>query len=200
MKTVKQFLGLLIFFGLSLSAVSQEVITPTKANYHEADSGKVFDSSEIHPSFPGGMQAQMTFLANNIVYPEIAKEQGVQGTVFVSFIVEKDGRLTHINILKGVSSEIDKEVIRVVKKMPAWKAGTNKGEMVRVRLNMPVKFLLQSGSMPEEGNESDKDRIYKLVEDNASFPGGDYALMKYLKDNIKYPEMARENGIEGRVI
>ncbi len=198
MKTAKQFLGLIIFLGLSLSAISQEVIVPTKENTHEADSGKVFDSSEINPSFPGGMQAQMTFLANNIVYPEIAKEQGIQGTVFVNFIAEKDGRLTHIKILRGVSTEIDQEVIRVVKKMPRWEAGTNKGEKVRVRLNMPVKFLLQADVEPSEETIKE-DEIFILVEDNASFPGGDDTLRKYLKDHIQYPEMAKKNGIEGRV-
>jgi len=198
MKTAKQFLGLIIFLGLSLSAISQEVIVPTKENTHEADSGKIFDSSEINPSFPGGMQAQMTFLANNIVYPEIAKEQGIQGTVFVNFIAEKDGRLTHIKILRGVSTEIDQEVIRVVKKMPRWEAGTNKGEKVRVRLNMPVKFLLQADVEPSEETIKE-DEIFILVEDNASFPGGDDTLRKYLKDHIQYPEMAKKNGIEGRV-
>ena len=216
MKTAKQFLGLIIFLGLSLSAISQEVIVPTKENTHEADSGKVFDSSEINPSFPGGMQAQMTFLANNIVYPEIAKEQGIQGTVFVNFIAEKDGRLTHIKILRGVSTEIDQEVIRVVKKMPRWEAGTNKGETVRVRLNMPVKFSLQTDIIPQEDilivggdeieiapddieDDNNEDEIYVLVEDNAGFPGGDDALRKYLKDHIQYPEMAKKNGTEGRV-
>ena len=150
MKKIKLITTFIIVIGLSLSSLAQEVTIPPKENTHEADSGKVYDYSEVSPSFPGGMQAQMTFIANNIVYPEVAKVNGINGTVFVSFVVEKDGRLTHIKVLRSAGLEIDKEIIKVVKKMPRWKAGTNKGETVRVRVNMPVRLLFEVDISPDD--------------------------------------------------
>lgn len=190
MKKAKQFLGFIIFIGLSLSAISQKGVTKPIENYHEADSGKIFIFSEIPPSFPDGEKARMNFLKDNIVYPQSAKDKSIQGTVYVRFVVEKDGRLTHISVLRGVSSEIDHEVVRIVKKMPNWKAGKHKDEFVRTKFIIPVRF-----SLPPD----DKDPILILVEDQASFPGGQKAMDAYFKKNIKYPDMAMKSGIQGIV-
>jgi TonB family protein len=98
---------------------------------------------ETVPQYPGGDNARIIFLVSNIKYPEIAIKKHKQGIVYVSFIVEKDGSLSHIRILNGISDEIDEEALRVVKSMPKWIPGTRNGESARVLMNLPINFILQ---------------------------------------------------------
>lgn len=102
----------------------------------------VFTVVETMPEFPGGKKALYKFLADNIKYPEKAKKDGIQGRVFVNFIVESNGDVSNVNIIRGVSSELDKEALRVVKMMPKWKPGVQRGKNVRVSFNLPIKFTL----------------------------------------------------------
>lgn len=103
---------------------------------------EVFFREEIMPSFPGGDSALSEFLKETIKYPPSAKWAGTQGRVDVSFIVGKDGSITDVKVLRGVSPEIDKETIRVINSMPPWKPGSNNGHPVDVRFVMPVYFRL----------------------------------------------------------
>jgi len=95
------------------------------------------------PSFPGGEAEMMKFLANNTKYPARDKEIGVSGLVIVTFVVEKDGRITNIQILKGVTESLNAEAVRVVKMMPNWEPGLQRGVPVRVQFNLPVNFVLR---------------------------------------------------------
>ena len=104
---------------------------------------KVFDVVEQMPSFPGGQQALMDYLSNNVKYPVVAQENGVQGRVVVSFVVEKDGSITDVKVVKSVDPSLDKEAARVVKSMPRWIPGKQNGSAVRVKYNVPVSFKLQ---------------------------------------------------------
>lgn len=103
----------------------------------------VFVVVESMPSFPGGMSELMKFLHENISYPQLAKDAGVQGRVFVSFVVEKDGTVTDIQILRGIGGGCDEEAIKVVQSMPNWIPGRQRNVPVRVRFNLPIKFTLQ---------------------------------------------------------
>ena len=93
--------------------------------------------------YPGGMNALVDFLSNKVQYPTLARARGDQGSVFVSFIVEKNGTLSQINIVKGISEELDQESIRVVKLFPAWIPGKKDGRVVRTRYVLPIKYKLQ---------------------------------------------------------
>ena len=104
---------------------------------------KVFDVVEQMPSFPGGPSALMEWLSNNVKYPVVAQENGVQGRVVVSFVVERDGSITDVNILRGVDPSLDREAMRVVKSMPKWTPGKQNGSAVRVKYQVPVSFRLQ---------------------------------------------------------
>ena len=104
---------------------------------------KVFDVVEQMPSFPGGTAALMEFLQNNVKYPVVAQENGVQGRVVVSFVVEKDGSITDVKVVRSVDPSLDKEATRVVKSMPNWIPGKQNGAAVRVKYNVPVSFRLQ---------------------------------------------------------
>ena len=104
---------------------------------------KVFDVVEQMPSFPGGPSALMQYLASNIKYPVVAEENGVQGRVIVTFVVEKDGSITGVRVVKSVDPSLDKEAQRVVKSMPKWIPGKQNGSAVRVKYTVPVTFRLQ---------------------------------------------------------
>jgi TonB family C-terminal domain len=102
-----------------------------------------FRAVEKMPSFPGGQTAMMKFLAKNTQYPKEAAEKGIQGTVFVQFIVEKDGSIKEIKVIRGKHPLLDAEAVRVAKLMPKWIPGKQKGKPARVAFTMPVKFVLQ---------------------------------------------------------
>jgi len=104
---------------------------------------KVFDVVEQMPSFPGGPSALFEYLSKNIKYPVVAEENGVQGRVIVTFVVEKDGSITDVRVVKSVDPSLDKEAQRVVKSMPRWIPGKQNGSAVRVKYTVPVTFRLQ---------------------------------------------------------
>ena len=104
---------------------------------------KVFDVVEEMPSFPGGQGALMSYLASNIKYPVVAQENGVQGRVIVSFVVERDGSISDVRVARSVDPSLDREAQRVVKSMPRWKPGKQNGSAVRVKYTVPVVFRLQ---------------------------------------------------------
>ena len=106
-------------------------------------STKVFDVVEEMPSFPGGQGALMSYLASNIKYPVVAQENGVQGRVIVSFVVERDGSISDVKVARSVDPSLDREAQRVVKSMPKWKPGKQNGSAVRVKYTVPVVFRLQ---------------------------------------------------------
>jgi TonB family protein len=108
----------------------------------EIDYDQLFQTVEDAPQFPGGNEARMKFLQQNVRYPAIMGEMLPQGTVFVRFIIEKDGSITDIKILRGISSQIDEEAIRVVESMPKWIPGKMRGQEVRVEFLMPIRFTL----------------------------------------------------------
>ena len=104
---------------------------------------EIFTVVEEQPGYPGGDEARIKFLQENIKYPEEAKELGVQGKVFVTFVVEVDGSITDVKVLRGIGAGCDEEAIRVVKSMPKWVPGKQRGVPVRVQFNLPIKFTLQ---------------------------------------------------------
>ena len=103
---------------------------------------EVFVVVEEEPEFPGGMEALYRYLASNIKYPELAKKEKIQGTVYVSFVVEKDGSVTNIKVLRDIGGGCSEEAVRVVRQMPKWKPGRQRGQRVRVQYNLPIKFSL----------------------------------------------------------
>ena len=100
---------------------------------------------EQMPTFPGGEAEMMKYIQKNVSYPQMEKEGQIQGTCYVTFVVEKDGSITDVKVLRGVSGGpgCDKEAMRVVKSMPSWKAGKQNGREVRVQFNLPIKFTLR---------------------------------------------------------
>lgn len=106
-------------------------------------SNKVFDVVEEMPHFPGGPAALQAFLSSNTKYPVVAQENGVQGRVIVSFVVERDGSITDVRVVRSVDPSLDREASRVVRSMPRWSPGKQNGSTVRVKYTVPVVFRLQ---------------------------------------------------------
>ena len=104
---------------------------------------KVFDVVEEMPSFPGGNGALMSYLNGNTKYPVVAQENGVQGKVIISFVVERDGSISDVKVARSVDPSLDREAQRVVKSMPKWTPGKQNGQTVRVKYTVPVVFRLQ---------------------------------------------------------
>lgn len=118
-------------------------IKPVKSDSTMPQQNQIFVVVEKMPTFPGGLKTLMTYLAKNIHYPEQAKKQGIQGRVFVHFVINKDGSISNVRVLKGLSPECDAEAVRAVENMPHWIPGEQKGQKVRVAFNLPIKFSLK---------------------------------------------------------
>ncbi len=104
---------------------------------------EIFTVVESMPEFPGGVGELYKYLGSSIKYPPLAKESGIQGRVFVNFVVEPNGSISNVKVLRGIGGGCDEEAMRVVKGMPSWKPGKQRGKAVRVSYNLPIKFTLQ---------------------------------------------------------
>ena len=127
--------------GTVLKAV-EEIATPEPPK-QEAEQNKVFDVVEQQPQYPGGMGALNHWLGSNIKYPVMAAENGIEGRVVVQFVVERDGSVSGVHVVRGVDPSLDKEATRVVAQMPKWIPGKQNGSAVRVKYTVPVTFRLQ---------------------------------------------------------
>lgn len=121
----------------------EAIVTQAPVEVKKPEVEKPFDVVEVMPSFPGGQGELMKYLASNIKYPVVAQENGIQGRVVVKFVVEPDGSISNVVVVKSVDPSLDKEAVRVVKSMPKWIPGQNNGQKVRVNFNVPVSFKLQ---------------------------------------------------------
>lgn len=126
----------------------EEVVAPVSPEAKEAPANstakeEVFMVAEQMPEYPGGMKEMLKFLQENVKYPENAMKNNVQGRVIVQFVVEKDGTPTEFKVLRSVDPDLDAEALRVMKAMPKWKPGMQKGQVVRVKFTVPVSFKLQ---------------------------------------------------------
>jgi TonB family protein len=161
----------------------------------------VFNIVDEMPVFPGGEQAMMKYIAENIKYPQEAKDKEIAGRVFLAFVVEKDGSVSNVEVKRGIGGGCDDEAVRVVKAMPKWKPGKQKGEPVRVSYMLPINFKLNDDTTTKsvkktEANKPDMkpnaDGIYQIVEEMPRFPGDDKALKEYLNNNLSVPEKYKD--------
>ena len=168
---------------------------------------QIFTVVEVMPEFPGGQGALLKFLATNVRYPESAVKNGIEGRVSWSFVVGKDGAISEAEVIRGVSPELNEEALRVINSMPVWSPGKQRGEAVNVKYTVPVTFRLSGGKKKTSSRIAQRlikevdtsGRVFTVVQHMPEFPGGQTSLLKYLATRIKYPTIAQENGIQGRV-
>ena len=116
---------------------------PVEVEEEEPEEQQIFHVVEEKPEFPGGMDECLKFIGKNIKYPTIAQENGVQGRVIIQFVVNQDGSIVDPVVMRSVDPYLDKEALRVIKMMPKWKPGKQRGKAVRVKYTVPVTFKLQ---------------------------------------------------------
>jgi len=124
-------------------AMEEFIFVYEKDREEEVEEQKIFLVVEEMPKFPGGEAEMYKFIGSIIEYPRLAKETGISGRVFVTFVVERDGKVTDVQILRGIGGGCDEEAIRVIQAMPRWSPGKQRGKPVRVQYRMPIKFTLQ---------------------------------------------------------
>jgi protein TonB len=123
-------------------AQGESIETIQEAPPAEESDSELFTFVEQMPQFPGGPEAMLKFISGNINYPEEASEAGIQGAVYVGFVVEKDGVIDEVRVLRGIGGGCDEEAVRVVSAMPNWEPGVQRGKPVRVRFNLPIRYRL----------------------------------------------------------
>lgn len=170
----------------------------TKSKDDLKNSNEVFMVVENQPEFQGGISALMKYLSDNIRYPVEAQKRGTQGRVVCNFVVMKDGTISDINVVRSVDGLLDAEAIRVIKAMPKWKPGMQKGQPVNVRFTLPVVFRLKKTTDNDDAMKKlQKEGSVAVYDHHDSQPDSNY--LKFLAKSIKYPVIAQENGIMGLV-
>ncbi len=109
----------------------------------EKEEQQIFVVVEDMPEFPGGELGLRTYIASALRYPSVAQENGIQGTVFVGFVVDRDGSISNAKVIRGVDPYLDKEALRVINSLPKWKPGKQRGKAVRVSYSVPIHFVLK---------------------------------------------------------
>jgi protein TonB len=117
--------------------------TPPEIEEEEIVEAEIFKVVEEMPEFPGGAAKMMEFIQKNIKYPMMARESDIQGRVFVNFVVEPDGTITNVTVMRGIGGGCDEEALRVVQSMPNWKPGKQRGSAIRCSFTVPIIFKLQ---------------------------------------------------------
>lgn len=209
-----RFLGLgLLFSLLGFGAHAQ---TKIKLKYPKADNRQVFDSV-AEPAIPlGGTRAYAQFLADHQRYPGAALQAGLQGTVPVSFVVEKSGDISEVKVDKSLAPALDAEALRLIRSGPHWKPARHRGQVVRQRVTVPVSFVLSPGSQvvtrpapvaaaAGAGQQPpitiDLDAPLAVAPDVPTHPvGGNDVFFDWIQKNQQYPLLARQRKIQGRVM
>lgn len=193
--------------------VKEEKTAATAAN-------EVYTVVEKKPQFPGGEAALMKYVGENIRYPENAFKNKVQGRVIVQFVVQKDGKVGEVKILRGTDEELNNEAVRVIKSLPAFTPGEMDGKPVSVWYTFPVMFkIIGEGKIirlegdnagntsaastrksPADSAPADGNQVYTVVEKKPQFPGGEAELLRYISENLRYPEVAKNEKNQGRVV
>ena len=167
---------------------------------------KIYDVVETMPQFPGGNGKMMSFLSMNVKYPKSAYDAKIQGKVIASFVIGKDGSIGDAKIVRSVDPALDAEALRVIGLMPKWTPGMQDGKPVAVKYTVPVAFRLAADeSSSKEQKVANENKPKKVVDAEEfevmpQFPGGNGEMMKFFKENIKYPKAAKKAKAQGRVI
>jgi len=197
-----------IKFLLGVATPAKEPVTVTQMGQPGEEGKQVFLIVEEMPTFQGGkINDFRNWLQDNLKYPTVAKANKIQGTVYVSFIIDTLGHLGDINLVRGVDPVLDEEAIRVVKSSPAWKPGKQRGRNVNVSFSLPIVFKLgengETVQPPREPKppvkaEYNGQQVFLIVEDMPTFQGGTIENFRnWVQTNVKYPELAKEKKVSG---
>jgi TonB family protein len=170
--------------------------TQRTSRFEVVGTDTIYSYTKEMPVYPGGNEALMKFKGKNVKYASKVKKLGIEGVVIVRFIIEKDGSVSNTKIMLGASPSLDAEALRVTRLMPAWQPGKENGKNVKFMMMTNYSFLLN----PQTPQGFEEGTPFVVVEEMPMFPGGDSVLLAYISQNTKYPQAAKANGIQGRVI
>ncbi len=151
------------------------------------------------PEYPGGSLALQKYIAESVKYPQDAKQKGISGRVFVTFVVNKEGEVDQARVVRGVDPSLDAEALRVMNSIPKWTPGYEKGKAVNVTYTVPINFSLKDDKKKDEVSVDGRVNSSQMDGIAPQFPGGDLELQKFIARTIKYPVEAQEKGETGRV-
>lgn len=197
-----------LLLGMALLA-SPAFAQKKKSTTPKSDSTSTASNQQLtYPKFPGGDDKLTNYIAQNLIYPVSALNSGLEGQVKVTFTVMPSGIVDSVSILgKGLSPDCNKAAMALVKEMPAWNPGRINGNPVPVKLTLPIQFKLpeqpavslSAAPPPPSELPVENNKPYSYVEQMPEYPGGAAEMNKFMISNIKYPEMAKEMGIQGKV-
>ena len=229
---LRKFPGLwMLVFCFQISLYAQIETNPNNPPEASGPEERIYKVVEDNPHFPGCEESETSnediqncateimtaFIYDNLKYPDLAKENGIEGVVVISFIIEKDGKITKAKIVRDIGAGCGQEALRVVNLMPIWIPGKQQGIPVAVQFNLPVKFNLdQTRKQEKEPSQKRKDRAKKSKEEGVTMPHFSGCeelrfeiqkdtctkekLKAYLYENTRYPDEARRKGVEGTVV
>ena len=145
--------------GLLPEELPQTSVSSPPVEEPEQEPDVIFTVVEEQPRFPGGEEARVQYMVENLRYPEEARHFGLQGTVFVTFVVETDGSISNVRVLRGIGGGCDEEAVRVISNMPKWAPGRQRGQNVRVQYNMPIRFVLNDTEKEQDSSETEEIRM-----------------------------------------
>ena len=209
-RAVKVNFVLPIMFKLADEAVVEAVVQEAPV----AEEPRIYKFVEQMPSYPGGEKELNAFIQRNMQYPAMERENDIQGRVYYKFVINEDGSLSELVLLRSVSPGLDKEARRLIMLLPKFMPGKQQGKPVKVEFTLPIIFKLpiddkaireevvtiREEPVIEEAPVVSEAKVFKVVEQMPEFPGGDEALMKLIQKNMQYPEMEKANDIQGRVV
>lgn len=211
MRTLKNTLKIAALFVIAISFVAGAQQKPNPPVPKIKEGTKTYTTVEKSPEFPGGSKAWSAYLAKNVKYPAADRNSNLQGKVYVTFVVEPDGKLSGVTAVRGPSETLKAEAVRVISNSPKWKPGAQNGKYVRVQYTVPINFTLggEGGSLnkgvpprpkPPVAKNQKKGDVFVSVEKSPEFPGGVKAFTTYLEKNVRYPAADRENNMQGKVM
>lgn len=175
--------------------------------------GKIIENPDIPPIFTGGSGEMHKFITSSLRYPDDAVERNVQGLVVYTFIVEKDGTLTHFDLIHRADSSLDKEALRILQSMPPWRPAKYNDEFVRSKSYVPMYFRLNknanavarkkatpAATYAKSNEEIVNSEVFSIVDKMPQYPYGERELAGFIAHQIRYPKEARQQGVEGRIL
>jgi TonB family protein len=163
----------------------------------DSEQDQIFTVVENSPQFTGGDEARVAYLQKAISYPEQARKDKIEGTVYVTFVIEKDGKISNAKVLRGIGGGCDEVALNAIQNMPTWIPGKQRGEPVRVQFNMPIKFTLDNSKelpvkTPEVSIMYGGREVFNIVDTPPVFPGGMDALLTYIRKKTGRPNLVNK--------
>lgn len=202
---MKKTMLYMIICLLCVSLANAQNNNPLNNSPDKDTTQEVFVDPVIPPKFPGGDEALMQYLSENLVYPPTIQERRFKGKVLVQFVVETDGSISNVEVVRSLYKDLDEEVVRVIKNMPKWIPAEQDGKAIREYYRVPISFEFWDSSTPTFSTsnntiQEENERVFAIDGPFPEFPGGEEAFIQYLNENLVYPKSAFERKVEGKVV